>query len=527
MHPVLMIRSEIFCLILLLFIKIISGRYKGALNKNNSFNSLLICAIIHIIFNIAASLIVFYTNFEDHSSISYIATIVVFVLFYLSVAIFCSEYLRYVLLLLHPNNKKGVLIQSYLVAVIFIAALPFLKIEFQEIEGTYISSGIAPVACSVVAFLDFVYAFGLMILNRKKIEENVMDVLFPVSFTAISLIVVQAFISEMLSTGIAITLVTIGFFFSSENPASILQSGNKNSASSELKTNSEFKDDLARYDAEFTQNKLTKFIIARASIDNLMDINSDYGHKYGNECIEMFLKSSISSLVNVEEIYRTTGAEITAIYKNKNEDVVKNDLNSLKTSLKINGASLNYKPLISMGYAVSNETHNNLDEVLKASDYSLYKNKEEVKGGADLVDVDGVSINITGLNDYMFDAMCIAMNNSHPFILNLRTNVMRITPGLKDEFAIASDLMYDLPTVWINHIHQDDRQKFIDSFTSTVARKQQIHDIKYRALNKDGVYIKCHSFGSVYNTDNGLQLYAGHIDIFGPVDDENDDSWVK
>ena len=526
-HPMLMIRAEIFCLILLMFIYIVSKRYKKAF-KSSSFSILLSSAIIHIIFNIAASTVVFFTNFEDTSSVSYIVTIVIYVLFYLSVAVFSSEYLRYTLLLLKPENKKSTYIKSYIVAIIFIVSLPFLKIEFTEIQGTYISTGIAPIACSVVAFVDFIYSFIVMVLYRKRIKENVMDVLFPVSFAAIMLVVAQAFVSEILSTGMAITLVAISFFFSSENPTSIFQEKNKISAEQKFKTNSDFKTDIVALNEEFINNKLTKITVVRSTIDNLTEINSEFGHQFGDDCIDLFLNCAVSSLVYAENIYRTTGAEFTAIYKNKNEDFIKNDLVAFKTSLKINGSNLESKPVVSIGYAVSSETNNSVDEVLNAADYSLFKNREETRGASELTDVEGVSINITGLTNYMFDAMCIASNdNDHPFIMNLKTNVMRITPKWKEEFDLVSDIMYDLTTVWINHIHPDDRQAFIDDFTATVTRKQKTHNQKYRALNKDGVYIKCFCHGAVFTDETGLQLFAGHLETFGPVKDENDDSWVR
>ena len=525
MHLALLIRSEIFCLILLLFLQIISKRYRKASN-DKSFYILLTIALAHMVLNIAASTVVFITDFENTRSISYIVTIAIFVLFYLSVVVFSSEYLRYTLKLINPNDKS-ILVKSYIVAAVFMIALPFLKIEFEQVGGTYISSGMAPVACSAVAVLDFIYSFGLMILNRKKIKENVMDVLFPISFVAIGLVLVQAFVSELLSTGMAITLVTIGFFFSSENSGSIFQQKNMIDGISKFKTNADFKNDLEQFNQEFAANKTSKFIIARASMDNLMEINSTLGHPYGDECINVVLDSAIASLTNATKVYRTTGAELTAIYRDKNEDVVKSDLATFRTALKIKSTNLKFTPAVSMGYAVSSETHNNLEEVINAADFSLLQNKEDVNSGSDILDVKGVSINITGLDNYMFDAMTILNDEDHPYVLNLKTNVMRITPKWKEEFGIASDIMYDLPTVWINHIHPDDRQGFIDDFTATVVGKQKEHNKKYRSMNKDGVYIKCFCHGAVYKNEDGVQLFAGHMKTYGPVEDINDDSWVR
>ena len=55
-------------------------------------------------------------------------------------------------------------------------------------------------------------------------------------------------------------------------------------------------DDLEQFNQEFAANKTSKFIIARASMDNLMEINSSFGHPYGDLSIVEF---SIIFLVNI------------------------------------------------------------------------------------------------------------------------------------------------------------------------------------------------------------------------------------
>lgn len=526
-NPVLVIRLEVFCLILVVIIRIFSLAYRSN-NYDKLFHTILWATLAHLVLNIASSTIVLVPGFNDPGTTLYIVTRVIYYLFYLSIVFYCSLFLKYALMLTrHRKNMKFVNIASYFAAFICLILLFFTKITFERVNDTYISSGVPPVACFAVAFFNFICAFGVMIIYRKQIKENVMKILFPISFTAIFLIFLQSFISELMITGASITLVTIGFFFSSEDTTFAFKQENRKGGIGEIKKNSDFNDDLVKYNEEFISNKQNKFIIARVSIDNLLEINSVTGHPSGSQCIEMVMRNAVDSLINCEALYRSSGVEITAIYKNKNEDIVKNDLFTLKTSLKINSANLEISPVISLGYAVSSETNNNLDEVLNASNFSLYKNRKEPKTGEELLDVNGISINITGLSDYMFDAMCLSNDTDHPYLLNLKTNVMRIAPKWKEEFGLANDIMYDLPTVWINHIHPDDRQNFIDNFTNSVSGKQKEHHLKYRSLNKDGVYVKCYGHGSLYANENGLQLFAGHMETFGIIEDENDDSWVK
>lgn len=517
MYPILILRSEIICLILLLFTAVIVKRY-GIRKSNRSFALLLTFAIIHVVFD---GITVYTVNQTD--TIPTVVNNICHILFYLSALAFSSEFLLCTFRICMPAKKqKQQTIISYALFALYVVCLPFLKIEYTLGNGSYSSAGSAAYMGYACAFINFICAFIVMVISRKKIQTNVVKTLFPVTFVAIIIVVAQVFVRELLFTGAAVTICTLGFFFSDVNPTQVVQQKIAKDSVDSFKTKSDFDKDIIKFNEVFNEDKTKRFIIVRCAIDNIMDVNNNFGHNEGDNYISLCLNTASKTLTNCTELYRASGSEFNAIYIDKDEETVKKDLSSLKTSIKISASSMQYKPSVSAGYAVSSETHNGLEEVVAAAEFSLYKSKEASKNGADLIDdtTEGISINITGLSDYMFDAMCIGNGNDYPYILNVKTNVMRIPPKWQEEFGIANAIMYDLATVWINHIHPDDRQAFIDDFTATMAGKQEKHDCWYRSMDKNGVYVKCHCQGGLFKNDAGIQLFAGHMSTHGPVDNQ-------
>lgn len=516
-YPILILRSEIMCMIILVFIALASKRYK--MGKDNTiFARLLICAIIHVIFDIITVLTI---NKIIPTSDMMNKTIHVF--FYLSALMFSSEFLHYILNLVKPNKKIANHIISYIFVVLYaiIVWFPFMTIELYDwVGGTYASSGIAAIAGYGCAFINFIYGFILMFLYRKKIKENIMATLFPMTFVAILLVVFQIFVQSLLFTGAAVTIITIGFFFSSDSPAQVFKQKNKDEALSLIKTNAQYKEDLIKYNEEFIKNKEKNFVFIQISIDNLSNVNDSLGHLIGDDYILQIVESAVHNFKDAVAIYRINGPDFSVVYRESTEEIVKNDIRAFNTDIKVNSSSAPYETKVSIGYAISNDNYNNINEVISAVSYSLYTNRESSRDGSEMIDVEGVSINVTGLNNFMFDALLIADNNDHPYIINLNTNVMRITPKWKEEFGLPNDIMYDLATTWINHIHPDDRQKFIDDFTAAVNGNKPTHDCDYRAMNKDGKYIKCSCHGAPFKDEDGNLLFAGHMYTLGEADSD-------
>lgn len=514
MYPILILRSEIICFLILTFLLLNVRRYK--LSKDSSFGFLLGLAYLHIVFDVLTVLTV-----NGTIPVSDIVNKIAHVIFYISAMAFSSVYLNYIIKMFYPKYKPlqwftfGLLV----IYVVSIFVFPdFMKIEYIQQKGTLASSGTAAYVGFAYAYANFIIALLVMIINKNKIKENVTYTLVPIAVTVVLLITAQIIEQSFLVTGIGVTLTTFGLFFSNENPAQIFQKKNTIEALGSLKTNKEFLDDLNEYDIEYANHEITNFTFIKCVINNLSDVNNSLGHAVGDEYISIVINKAVSSFKGALDIYRYSGSELIITYKDTDEETINTYIKSFYSAIQISGATLPYEPSASCGYVVSSSNYQSLTEVYKAVDHSLYVNKEADKDGTELLDSNGINVNTAGLNDFLYEAMCVGDNDDHPYILNLKTNIMRITPKWRDDFGLASDIMYDLPTVWIGHIHPDDRQAFIDDFTATVNGTQKEHHCDYRSIDKNGVYKKCSCHGGVFTMLDGTTVFAGHMYVKGDAE---------
>lgn len=507
MYPILILRAEIVCLLTLLYLSLNAKRYKLG-KKDKTFVVLLIVAFIHVVFDIVTVLSV-----NNMDVVPSEVNKLFHIIFYVSAMEFTSIYVDYIISMFYPKHKKRpyinlIIIALYVASIYFV---PGMEITYIEQKGTFASTGPAAYVGFAYAYLNIIIGLALMLINQKKIKQNVMYTLFPISITVVLLITYQIFEQSFLATGIGVTLLTIGLFFSNNNPAQVFQQQQASDSLSTLKTNNDFYTDLVTYNKDYASDAKPYYAFVKCVINNLSEVNNKLGHDVGDEYISLVINKIVSSFKDALAFYRFSGSEIMIVYKNVEEKAIATYIKTFYSAILISKSNLSYEPSASCGFAGSNENFHALEEVVKAIDYSLYVSKQEDKGGNELFESKDFSAESAGLNDYLYEAMLVGDNDDHPYILNLKTNVMRITPKWRDDFGLTNDVMYDLPSVWISHIHPDDRQRFIDDFTATVNGTQKEHHCDYRSIDKDGVYRNCSCHGGVFTTFDGTQVFAGHM----------------
>lgn len=504
MYPVLILRAEIICLIILLFMTVNSARYK--LGKNNKVNNyILYSAVIHVILDIVTVLTV--NNLDIQNSF---LNKFLHVLFYISAMYFSTNFLRYVLQLCYPKYKfKTVLSNAYLVIFAIYALVAPKGIIYNPGNGTYSSYGPAAIIGFATAFIELFIAMLLMIFNNKKIKNNVMYTLFPTSVITNVLIIVQILVPEFLATGMSVTLLCVGLFFSNENPAQVFQQKNKIEAINKMMTNVEFEEKMKEYNEDFEKDKTKVYSFIKCSIQQLAEVNNRLGHSVGDDYIANVINRIFVAFNDALAIGRSSGSEVIVVYKGLDEDAITKRIKAFNVGLKASGTNLPYEPKVSCGYSLSAITSQDLNEVLKATEFSLYNAKNNDMTTSELIK--GVSIDTTGLNNFMFDAVALADETNWPYIINLSTNVARISKSWAERFDFPNEIIYDFPTVWTNCIHPNDRKGFVDDFTETFNGNKPEHHYDYLALDKYGKYIKCSCHGKVFVIDEKTTLFAGHM----------------
>ena len=509
MYPVLILREEAVCLIILGFLAALSKRYR--LGKDSrTFTHLIAFAITHVIMDIITVWTVNHTEQVPHA-VNYL----MHVIFYMTAIFFSYEIFNYILKLIFGNGRLKWFVMTLIPPVLYLCMLPFLPIEFVDVTGTgtWSSTGPAAYVGYGVAFLYFLAGLLLIFANWKKLTQSVRYSLVPMMLLLIIVEAAQIVWRELLFTGGAITIVTVGFFFSTENPAAALEHKMMLDAMTGVYSRNTYEEDIKKYDAEFTQKPDTAYTFVFSDINNLKSINGLYGHSAGDECISYVAVAMLNGMRNAEKVYRMGGDEFLAIYRKVNEKTIQKDLQRVRQTCEEQSGDLPCKPVIAIGYAISSPEYKSLRDVLRIADYMMYRNKTEIKRDQAYSHIStGTKLNLTGLTDRIFDAMCASSENAYPFLLNMETGVMRVDPEWKEEFALESEFFTEFDKVWSKKIHPDDQQLFLEDLTATVTGKKQYHFCQYRALNRNNEYVSCTCRGSIYHGKDGQpDIFAGTL----------------
>lgn len=112
----------------------------------------------------------------------------------------------------------------------------------------------------------------------------------------------------------------------------------------------------------------------------------------------------------------------------------------------------------------------------------------------------------------LFEVFSITAEGSYVYLCNIKEDFSRWSKDAVDFFGLPNEYMYNAGSIWEKHIHPNDRKKYHQEIDSIFNGTSRNHNMKYRAKNKDGLYVLCSCRGIVFNDENNEPAYfAGTI----------------
>jgi hypothetical protein len=180
------------------------------------------------------------------------------IVFYLSAIMFSYSMCIYTMNLTRAQKLgKEKMILALAPAVIYTILLiaGVLTIEYEQLNGTWASVGPAAAVGFVIAFGYFAVGILDIFWHWKRVGTHFKKTMLPMLFTLIISILIQTQVKEFLFTGCAITVITVSFFFTLENPAAVLERKIMMDALSGLGTRSGYEHDMEEYDRQFAKDR--------------------------------------------------------------------------------------------------------------------------------------------------------------------------------------------------------------------------------------------------------------------------------
>ncbi len=375
MTNILILREELVCFLLLLFLFFISIKYKKV-SEIKYFLTLIALGITHTLFD---GITVIMVNHLD--TVNPLLNKICHSIFYVSALLYCSVFLRYVVSIVEANKfitKFSKFI--YLVPIIFTILIPILGITYKETEYTNYSYGPITFLGFGMALLVFFLAFFLVLFNIKKLNKFTRRSLIPMCVIMAITIVVQALYPQLLFTGGDITLLTIGVFFTIANPMNDLEYEAHNDTLSMLNNRNAYTRDTVDLDNKYGKEAYKRmFACVSCDLNGLKKINDTKGHEAGDELIRAFAEKLKANLKNSFGIYRIGGDEFVAFYENTNEEIIEKEIENLLLSCKNERTKNNYLVSSAVAYSIA-RGDDTIFDVIERSDKKMYENKKISKG---------------------------------------------------------------------------------------------------------------------------------------------------
>ena len=498
MYPLLIVREEIVCLVILIFIWV-NGRFYKMGKDRGSFHRMLVYAIGHVIFDIITVLTV---NNLDKVPVGF--NFAVHVVFYLLAILFSQEFFCYVIALFYEKRvQKVTRICSFCLLALYLLLLPVLPIVYLHGNGTNYSLGSAAFVGYGLAMVFFIGSGVILGVNYKKLESHVRMALIPMLTVLVAAECIQIAVPELLITGGAITIVTMGFFFSLENPAGVFKKKLLIDALTGVKSRHSYEIDIQQMESEYARDQKVRFGMVFCDINNLKAVNDEYGHLEGDAYIGHIAQILMKNLRSAESLYRMGGDEFLAVYRDVNEADIQKEIDRINVDCEIMSGEVSYKMGVAIGYAVSGKEFASLRNVLRVADYLMYKNKADRKKEAAFLSKGGQELNLTGLTDRIFDVFAATGDRNYLILGNLSTNVSRWSKAAVDYFDLPGEFIFDSATIWMDYIHPDDRADYWADISAVFNGVQKDHNIEYHVRNKRGEYVICTCRGRILKGKNG------------------------
>lgn len=507
MYPVLILREEAVCLIILILLMLAAGVYSVD-KENQAFRRLISFAVLHVVFDIVTILTV-----NNQAAVPGLVNYICHAVLYLTAILFSNEMFCYTFKQCHP----GFPIKSYLVslipAAVYILALPFMEIRYHVANGTSLSFGSAAYIAFAMAFIYFLASVILILTSWRRLNNSVRRSLMPMLLLLIFTEALQLLVPEVLFTGAAVTIVTVGFYFSIENPIHVYERKVLTDALTGVQSRHSYEIEIAKIEKKYQPDSGDEYMFVFCDINNLRAVNGRFGHHEGDHYITLVATALLGNLRKARSIYRMGGDEFLAIYHKTPEETVMKELEAVQRECEEAAKNMDYTPAVAMGYAITGPECRNVRDALRSADYMMYRNKAELKRMNSFISGNnGTRLNLTGLTERVFEAMASSNERNYPYIINMETGVTRIAPNWMDYFGLENDFLMNFEETWSAKIHPDDRNGFKDDFHAAYEGRRKYHNSEFRALNKEGEYVTCTCHGAMYHgRDGSPDIFAGYM----------------
>lgn len=115
------------------------------------------------------------------------------------------------------------------------------------------------------------------------------------------------------------------------------------------------------------------------------------------------------------------------------------------------------------------------------------------------------------LDDVLFQAFAEASENVYIYATDMKSGLTRWSHTAVDFFDLPGEYMEDVLHNWVERIHPDDANLYLQDIEAVFRGESSVHRCCYRIKNKYGEYVWIECRGSIQRDDAGNQVFAGML----------------
>lgn len=265
--------------------------------------------------------------------------------------------------------------------------------------------------------------------------------------------------------------------------------------------------------------------VAFIDMDDLKCCNDHAGHKEGDHYIQSVSNLLQGVCLENEYLYRIGGDEfvIISLWATEN-DLAQRLEDAHGRYIKDMRKRVDYNCGFSYGCThIAKSTPDAYNNLLSTADQKMYEYKLHQKQLRDEQDrakhANEIYADNFGLESRLFDALSMTMRNRYLYVCNMRTNLSRWSSNIVKDFNLPDEYMYDAGNIWLNCIHPDDRQLYLDDIGAVFNGKSLFHSCQYRAKDANGYYVMCACHGyRLKGVGDEPDLFVGTIQNHGVIE---------
>ena len=371
--PIYYLEVNIICIVILLMIMEKIHDENKTLRTFNTYKKLLISIIVFSTFDLIAG--VFKGTMFPISKIILLISNTLYFFFGILNAYYFNEYLGIRTEFIKDNKRKVIrVLPVIIVSVLLILNLLFKNLFYLDEYNLYQRGG--------MLFLYYVilYSYFISVIinlfstwKTEKISHQELKRLMVFSLIPVLSLIVQIF-------NYGITLIGVGFTIS---VLMIFLDGEKNNSTIDELTGVNNRRAFNIFGNKLFNDKNDGMFLMLMDANDFKKINDVYGHLVGDKAlidIANMLKAAIKSTKKDYFLARMGGDEFIIVGNCDNETTIKELITNIKKEeTRVNSNHNPYRISMSIGYAIKNDNHHTLANLIMDADAKMYLNKKEFK----------------------------------------------------------------------------------------------------------------------------------------------------